>query len=42
MCEKADERESYGLPYVPDRFKTREMYGRAVKRESYTLEYVPE
>jgi hypothetical protein len=43
QCLEAVKQNGYALEYVPDEFKTAEMYLEAVKQDSrYTLQYVPD
>ena len=44
ICIKAKDVdiESHFLPFVPDRFKTREMCEKAVKKYLWLLKYVPD
>ena len=41
MCEKAVEKNSWSLKYIPDYLKTQEMCDIIVKDNTYSLQYVP-
>ena len=42
MCEKAVEDEPESLEYVPNHFKTEEMFEKAAEDNPWSLEYVPD
>ena len=41
MCQKAVEENPQLLKYVPDRFKTKEMFDKVVTHDPSSLQYVP-
>ena len=42
MCKKEVEKYAWSLNYVPDNFKTQEMYNNAVKKNHFYLHYAPD
>ena len=42
MCEKAVEKNPWGMKYVPDRRKTQEVFNKAVAHNSYLLGHLPD
>lgn len=42
MCKKAVEKRPYLLQYVPDEYRTKEMYERAALGEPKTLYFCPD
>ena len=42
MCERAIEKDSWNLKFVPDQYKTQEMCERVIENDSETLKFVPD
>ena len=42
MCKHAVEKLPYLLRYVPDRYKTQQMWGKAILENNGTLKSVPD
>ena len=42
MCNETLHIEARLLAYIPDHFKTQEVYDKAVARNPYTLRFIPD